>query len=472
MNIKQNIQTQIHLLKHFYFISTDYKNEVKDIDSKIIEESIKTHSSKFFKSFAKNPLELVEKIKPKLLKKKLNEGRNEITVNFNEIIGFDLLINNTEKNNTFYTTRKLNIILFKEDEALNIITIFPGKFAPPLPDSETQSEQVYSIAKQFWNDYKISSFSNFEIIETKISIVLSNINKSWSLRYSNFNESLKLASEAKKLAEEINFIEGIEFASLSIISTELMRTTANEDSFKILTRQLSIFNKYKNNLAIVRTLITLSNQYDLFGMYSKALKACLKGINIAKENNYLSELSDIYSTFGFVNIRISDYKQAEIAFGKSLKIREEQSDLASVAASYNQLARASMLNKKYDKAEKYYQESIKIRQENEYWGALLWSYIGIASLYMEIKEYDKTLQYFKKIEEIKSQHNLNDKRSTIMCLHGEGQIKNNLEKYDDALKPLHESLQIAEEVGIKPIQFQVHYELYKSYSKLNNNDKA
>ena len=186
----------------------------------------------------------------------------------------------------------------------------------------------------------------------------------------------------------------------------------------------------------------------------------------------MPELSDLYSTFGFVNIRISDFNQAEKSFEKSLKIRTELHDKPAIAASYNQLARASMLNKKYDKAEEYYIESIKIRKENEYYSALLWSYIGIASLYMEIKEYDKTLDYFQKIEGLKTKHSLSDKRSTIMCLHGEGQIKNNLEKFEDAKIPLIKSLQIAEDIGVKPIQYQIHLDLYKSYRNLKNNEKA
>ena len=262
MNIILSIETQIHLTKHFYFLDEDYKGLLADNGINKIETNklLTKNSSKFLKSFATNPFNLKDKIASRLSEQNLQEGKNEISLYFNKIIGFDLLVQNSSKTNDYATTRKLNIILFKEKEELNIITIFPGKFAPALPNKEIQNNDIYNISKLFWEDYKLSSFSNFEIVESKILNVLSAVNKSWNLKYTNQNEALKLASEANETVNDIRFHEGQKLAQLAIISAQLVKTTANEDSFKILTKLLSDFDKYSNCLAVVRTMITLSNQ--------------------------------------------------------------------------------------------------------------------------------------------------------------------------------------------------------------------
>ena len=180
MKINLNIQTQIHLLKHFYFLDNEYIDNSGDIDN--ISSYLKINSSKFFKSFATNPIDLINKIEEKLFKQSLQEGKNEISLLFNDVIGFDLLINNNLKNKDYTTTRKLNIILFKENENLNIITIFPGEFAPALPDIETQSQENYNISKEFWDNHHLSNFNNFKHIENKILDFINDIDKSWNLR--------------------------------------------------------------------------------------------------------------------------------------------------------------------------------------------------------------------------------------------------------------------------------------------------
>jgi len=469
MKIALNTPTQTHILKHFYFLDNEYidNSEIENIHS-----YLKINSSKFFKFFAQNPHELIDKIEAKLDFQNLQEGKNEITILFDELIGFDLLIDKELQNNEYTTSRELNIILTKENDKLNIITIFPGKFAPALPDRKHQSLEEYSTSEMFWNQYHLSLFNSFESTEGKIKSIVDKVEESWNRRYTDAVLVLQLVEESKKEAQKIAFIEGETLVDFVILSSQLMKSSAQEETFEELNRLLSEFDRFKNKKFSVRTLITLANQYDLLGMYSKGIQACVEGIVIAKENHFLPELSDLQSTFGFINIRISDFEQAEASFKESLKIRKELGDLPAIAASYNQLARASMLNKKYKDAEAYYLESIKIRQENKFYGALLWSYIGISSLYMEIKDYDKTLHYFKEIDLLKVKYGLNDQRSSIMCLQGEGQIKNNLKEFKQAQKPLHEALQIAEEINIKPIQYQVHLELYKSYRNLHQEEKA
>ena len=472
--MKLNIETQVHILKHLYWIDDAYKNLLlsQSVNIELINTQLLDNSSKIFKSFASNTSILIEKIEEKLESQEILEGKNEFTLVFDEIVGFDLLIESGIKDNSYFITRKLNVILFKKEDQLEIITIFPGKYAPALPNKESMTWDEFNISDEFWSTHKMGTFSNFELVEQQIIEINQSINNAWNLKYRDYDKALEILEQAKSDSKIIKYIEGEMYADFCITSVRLLRTTAQEETFQYLINFLEYIDTTNNKLASVRCLSTLANQYDLFGMYAKGIELCVRGIKISEKNGFLQELSDLQTAYGFINIRISDFKVAKSLFEQSLKIREQLGDKAAIAASYNQLARANLLNKNINEAERFYLKSIEIREDNGFYGALLWSYIGIASLYMETKAYDKTLTYFSKIEALKLQYNINDKRSTIMCLHGEGQIKNNLKQFDAAEEPIVESLAIAEEIGVKPMQFQIHFDLYKSNSHLKNDAKA
>ena len=53
------------------------------------------------------------------------------------------------------TTNILNIIFNKFSESPNIHTIFPGEYAPPVPDYETQPEMEYKENLLFWEKHAL-----------------------------------------------------------------------------------------------------------------------------------------------------------------------------------------------------------------------------------------------------------------------------------------------------------------------------
>ena len=52
-------------------------------------------------------------------------------------------------------TNQINCILRKVEEQFEVITIFPGVYAPPFPDVKYQNHKEYSESKAFWTTHAI-----------------------------------------------------------------------------------------------------------------------------------------------------------------------------------------------------------------------------------------------------------------------------------------------------------------------------
>ncbi len=179
-------KSQYHVLKHFCEADHEYLSALADALQKKVTDTrkrMKLSGSKFNLSFASNPLEVLEKLKSDsdysieyLL---LNKERIELRCTFHkniyaEGIGRDALIEQSEfspvepikthmKNGfpIMYThgksppTWELNIIFGLNNSSYYLVTLFPGKYAPPFPDRKKHSEKEFARHCDFWSRYII-----------------------------------------------------------------------------------------------------------------------------------------------------------------------------------------------------------------------------------------------------------------------------------------------------------------------------
>ena len=141
----------------------------KKYDNKFeLDNYLKVITSKFFKSFAQNPKDLLEIVSKRVDFSALSEKRNVLSIEFGDNIGFDLLVP-VNASFEYRLSKKINIILIKEAGELHVRTVFPGAYAPPLPASAKTPEE-FELNSKFWEKYKISSFSQFAKAEERIIV--------------------------------------------------------------------------------------------------------------------------------------------------------------------------------------------------------------------------------------------------------------------------------------------------------------
>ncbi|MCK4662909.1 MAG: hypothetical protein KAT68_08595 [Bacteroidales bacterium] len=182
--IELSNEMQFHLLSHFIETDKNYINlftkETNYTKTEIIGQ-LKKPGSKFFKSFANNPIHLVQKIEETLSTSKIIVSEHaqrlkiEIIVNqlkFPDGIGWNTIIHKDDLLNIDnikvveiqrggFILKSVNIekpitcqfnIVFENKE---LKTIFPGIYAPPFLNKEMQTSTFYKMCADFWQKHLI-----------------------------------------------------------------------------------------------------------------------------------------------------------------------------------------------------------------------------------------------------------------------------------------------------------------------------
>jgi hypothetical protein len=178
---------QFHILRHFGQVDKKYRMELKTNTSftdEDINKQLAISGSKFYPEFAINPIQLWEKIQKHqdffIIDNKIwKNGKAEIILFFKQedypkgiandsLLRIDELLaeqkeqlQKEERNGFLVNYIKLakpkpswqvNVIL-REDVKPQLITIFPGMFAPPFPDLKHQNKIEWIESNRFWEQY-------------------------------------------------------------------------------------------------------------------------------------------------------------------------------------------------------------------------------------------------------------------------------------------------------------------------------
>lgn len=175
---------QYHVLKHFTSIDKDclekfLRNTQYSRDD--LQKRMQKFGSKFQKEFLSNPMEAVE-----LLEKEKDfvqhyrmKSRDRIELQlvydmarYPEGIGYDTLVRKSATSDLQdiqvrirhgfpieYTTGnprptwEMHYIFNRIEGVWRLLTVFPGKYAPPFPDHEKQGEEEYALYAAFWKEH-------------------------------------------------------------------------------------------------------------------------------------------------------------------------------------------------------------------------------------------------------------------------------------------------------------------------------
>ncbi len=171
-----------YCLKHFKQLTKDVVEQFvhEGFSEKDIENQLETIGSKFLKKFAQSPFEIYLEIIDRVPSKIIHQENGNVVYSylFEDFIGIDSLIHvenlspkeqtNIQKEirNGFEVqtisskkankTKQLNVVFSKSNN--EIITIFPGIYAPPFPKDEMDQE-LKNSSTSFWNNYVMNKDS-------------------------------------------------------------------------------------------------------------------------------------------------------------------------------------------------------------------------------------------------------------------------------------------------------------------------
>jgi len=184
-------ERQFHVLKHFKTVDPEYVKYLQDnseYTTDKITSQLDVRGSNFYNGFASNPDNLWQNLKTTIRDEEIKaswvNGKCEIQVDFSRTdypdgIGEDHLVHISElppevritiNTNDWKSLRNLEysgnpkpswsvqVIIRKMENSPDVISIFPGIYAPQLPDRDLQDDEDYISSLGFWTTHFVLKY--------------------------------------------------------------------------------------------------------------------------------------------------------------------------------------------------------------------------------------------------------------------------------------------------------------------------
>ncbi len=172
---------------------------------------------------------------------------------------------------------------------------------------------------------------------------------------------------------------------------------SNPDSVLYYTKQgldYFITRNYKPGIAEMLTI--LAGVYSGEGMLELAEKAGNEALQITQELNNKSWLANINGVLGVIKAKRGNYAKATQLFFTVLKLYEEINDTGGIVDSYIKLGTATANNNNLEKTLEYYNLGLNLVNKNKNRDLLIFLYNNIGDVYILKKDYPNAVEYLQK----------------------------------------------------------------------------
>lgn len=359
-----------------------------------------------------------------------------------------------------------NILKNTQDDTLKLKIL--NKLALTIKNSNPEKALQYAVQQLELSEAycrKNTHPSNRENI-VKAYNNLGVINKSLG----NYDKAMEFYMKGLKISEDIKNRKG---ASISYINIgEINRIQGNyEKAIEFYLMSLKISKDIGDSNGIASIYNNIAIIHDNRGNYVKAMEFYLMSLKIREYIGDKWGMAAAYHNIAIIHDIQRNYSEALKINLLSLKIREASGYKIGMADSYNNIAGIYYNQGNYSKAMEYFMMCLKTSEE-------IGNKIGLGSSYINIGELLKTVAsdtVFENINELVATGKIDTSFISIAEVQGEFLTNTNetrIKLYQRSLEYFLKAMQIGEMTGIKMLTIQTLSSIGDLYIKLNRANEA
>lgn len=206
-------------------------------------------------------------------------------------------------------------------------------------------------------------------------------------------QTIKYAQQALKIAQEINYIDGIAEA-YRVQGVGMYYRNRNEEAIQSYLASLTYFEQENNQPGVAKVYNNIGNLYHDVD-YDKALEYFEKSLSLSQKLDIKDLISGLYLNIGTIYQKKGNYNTALAYFERSYK---SFNDLNIPVGSIQCLQNMSIVYKdlgQLDKAEQYALEAIQKAKENDLNVTIASTNLTLSKVYIAKGEFAKAEQAIK-----------------------------------------------------------------------------
>ena len=273
----------------------------------------------------------------------------------------------------------------------------------------------------------------------------------------NPDEAIRYGSEAKNLAEQLNYPAGEALANKNIGLGFYMQAEYTE-ALRYWEPALALYEELGDEQGIANLQGNVGAIYLTTGKFVEAMELFLPALKMAEELNDSTRISTLLLNIGVIYSESpGTYDEALNYYHRAIEMGEALGDLDVTGLGNTNMGEIYVEKEEYDSALYYFEKSLTILTS----GIDIASVLNLmASVYSQKGEYSKALTFHRDALELARKENA--QRETVGILLGMASTYENLENPTKAIEYYKEAEAIAEETGLEE-------ELSGAYEGLANN---
>ena len=275
----------------------------------------------------------------------------------------------------------------------------------------------------------------------------------------NPDTAIILATQAKDLAEKLDFLSGKAYA-FKYLGNAYFYKGQYIETLENWNEALKVFEEIKDQTGIANILSNMANVYNLQGSEEKALDYALRSLSIAENlGNKLRTLTSL-NAVAFIYYGKEETKGKALEYLlRALPLAEDLKDSLSLGTISENIGEIYYYKNDYVKAAEYFNKSINVLGYSE---NSAFAYNGLGKLNLEQKKYDEAYKYHSKALQISE--DLGSKPNIVKSLDGIANIYAKQKDFKSAIVYYKKAVDIGEEMNFANDLKELYSEMAFAYS--------
>lgn len=306
-------------------------------------------------------------------------------------------------------------------------------------------------------------------LEAKEKNLTNLLNIAYNTRGAAITESIKTCHNVLEQSELLK-LEKIKARAEVLLGLFYMITGNNKLCIEYSQHSLKYFTKVKDIKNIADAKYNIASAMYKTNNFYQGLSGLLECENLYKTIGDTRDEAKTLKAAATVYEYLGDIANAKSNYFRCIDLAKKDNDLALLSNVYNPLSGIYLKNNNPENALDLADKSINIKKEINDLRGLAFSLYAKAKVFLYTNNFSEAINLFKESLELHQQHG--DKLGEGMTLNklGIAYLKNN--KFEEAEDTLHKAFELSQIQNIFLIEYKAQYSLYLLYKAWNLDNKA
>ncbi len=269
-------------------------------------------------------------------------------------------------------------------------------------------------------------------------------------------------SQIELMKEKLESATGLQRLELLLDLALLSNRSSPDDTARYASDAMRLADELNNMPGLIQSVRHLGSSYLMRSDLTKAESHYQRALDLCRLSNNREQSIPILVNLATVRIQQGNYDAGKVCLTKALDLKcELKSSIVHECALHRNMGGIDYFLGDYHTALTHFLAALECSSDDPVKSHVPNTLTNIASIYAELKEYEKALDYYLQVNEMYEKNN--NLTGLVKSLRGCGSASQDLGHYEQALEYFQRALKLAESTGLRRDQAYIAHNIGNVY---------